>query len=197
MEKNQTDNISETKQNLMDAYWDLYTADIPSKITVKRITDRAGYNRGTFYAYFLDIEDLHSQIEEELLPLEENFEKLREATFSKSSRQIVEMFMQMDKPSDKKLSFLLGQRGSLSFQNKLKSKLRELILKHAPLDLKDSDNVVDYKADMICSIFYETIRYWFERGHQFFSKEEMIDLMLKTIFLGVTEGQRPNIEQDR
>ncbi len=195
MDKNQIENISETKQNIMDAYWELYTAEIPSKITVKRITDRAGYNRGTFYAYFLDIEDLHNQIEDELLPLEENFEKLRAATFSKNSRQIVEMFMQMKKPADEKLSFLLGQRGSLSFQNKLKSKLRELILKYAPLDLKDSDNVVDYKADMICSIFYETIRYWFERGHKLFSEEEMIDLMLKTIFLGVTEAQRLDMVQ--
>ena len=60
--------IPETKQNLIDAYWYLYTANIPSKITVKMITDRAGYNRGTFYAYFLDIEDLHNQIEDSLLP---------------------------------------------------------------------------------------------------------------------------------
>ncbi len=42
------------------------------------ITDRAGYNRGgTFYAYFLDIEDLHDQIEDELLPSDENFKKIK------------------------------------------------------------------------------------------------------------------------
>lgn len=194
MDKKQTEIISETKQDIMDAYWDLYSSEIPGKITVKMITDRAGYNRGTFYAHFLDIEDLHNQIEDELLPSEENFKKLRAATFSKNSRQIVEIFMQIDKPSDEKLSFLLGQRGSLSFQTKLKAKLRELILKYAPLDLKESDNVVDYKADIVCSIFYETIRYWYNRGNKLFSKEEMIDLMLKTVFLGVTEGQRPSID---
>ncbi len=53
MSTKQSQTTTETKQNLIDAYWELYTSDIPSKITVKMITDRAGYNRGgTFYAYF-------------------------------------------------------------------------------------------------------------------------------------------------
>ena len=91
-----------------------------------------------FYAYFLDIEDLHSQIEDELLPSEENFEKLRKATFSKNSREIIEIFMQEEKNSGEKVSYLLSSKGSLSFQNKFKNKLRELIMKYAPLDLNDS-----------------------------------------------------------
>lgn len=77
MSTKQSQTTTETKQNLIDAYWELYTSDIPSKITVKMITDRAGYNRGTFYAYFLDIEDLHDQIEDELLPSDENFKKIK------------------------------------------------------------------------------------------------------------------------
>lgn len=62
--------------------------------------------------------------------------------------------MQIDRISGEKISFLLSPRGSLSFQNKLKSKLKELFLKYAPLDLKESDNVIDYKADIACSIFF-------------------------------------------
>ena len=122
----------------MDAYWQLYVANNPEKITVRMITNKAGFNRGTFYAYFLDIEDLHSQIEDELLPSEENFEKLRKATFSKNSREIIEIFMQEEKNSGEKVSYLLSSKGSLSFQNKFKNKLRELIMKYAPLDLNDS-----------------------------------------------------------
>ena len=73
MSRKQSEATTETKQNLIDAYWELYTSDIPRKITVQMITDRAGYNRGTFYAYFLDIEDLHDEIEKALLPSDENF----------------------------------------------------------------------------------------------------------------------------
>lgn len=74
MAKKQPEVTAETKQNIMEAYWELYTSDVQGRITVKMITDRAGYNRGTFYAHFLDMEDLQSQIEDELLPSEENFE---------------------------------------------------------------------------------------------------------------------------
>ncbi len=129
-------------------------------------------------------------MEDELLPSEEKFEKLREATFSKNSREIIEIFMQKEKESGEKLSFLLGPNGSLSFQNKLKSKLKKLVLKHASLNLKEPDEVVDYKAEMLCSIFYETIRYWYERGNRLFSGEEMLSLMLRTIFLGLTEKKK-------
>ncbi|MGI6259667.1 MAG: TetR/AcrR family transcriptional regulator [Anaerolineaceae bacterium] len=187
MARKQPEVTAETKQKLMEAYWELYTSDIPGKITVKMITDRAGYNRGTFYAYFLDIVDLHDQIEDGLLPSEENFEKLREATFSKNSRQIVEIFMQIEKGSGEKLCFLLGSKGSLAFQTKLKTTLKKLIVKYLPVDLKESDSNIDYKADILCSIFYETIRYWYDGGYRILSEEEMVSLMLKMIFTGVVD----------
>lgn len=189
MAKKQPEVTAETKQNIMEAYWELYTSDVQGRITVKMITDRAGYNRGTFYAHFLDMEDLHSQIEDELLPSEENFEKLKEATFSKNSQQIIEIFMQVDKSLDQKLSFLLGPRGSLSFQTKLKTTLKKMILKYASLDLQESESIVDYKAEILCSIFYATLCYWYDQGSRLFSKEEMIRLMLNIIFFGLTDSQ--------
>lgn len=178
---------SNTRQNLMDAYWELYASSTTGKITVKMITDKAGYNRGTFYAYFLDIEDLHQQIEEELLPTEKNFEKLREATFSKNSRKIIDIFMQENQQSGKKISLLLSSKRSLSFQNKFKNKLQELLMKYAPLDLKDSKKVVDYKVDIVCNMFYATLCYWYDRGNQHFTEEEMINLMMKMILFGLTD----------
>ncbi len=189
MAKKQPEVTAETKQNIMEAYWELYTSDVQGRITVKMITDRAGYNRGTFYAHFLDMEDLQSQIEDELLPSEENFEKLKEATFSKNSQQIIEIFMQVDKSLDQKLSFLLGPRGSLSFQTKLKTTLKKMILKYASLDLQESESIVDYKAEILCSIFYATLCYWYDQGSRLFSKEEMIRLMLNIIFFGLTNSQ--------
>lgn len=47
-----------TKNNLIEAFWSIYKVKPLPKITVKEITDKAGYNRGTFYTYFSDINEI-------------------------------------------------------------------------------------------------------------------------------------------
>ncbi len=190
MTKIKNNTTIDTKQKIMDAYWSLYTSNNSSKITVKMITDKAGYNRGTFYAHFLDIEDMHDQIEDALLPTETNFEKFCEATFAKNSRKIIDIFMQENEISGEKISYLLSSKGSLSFQNKFKDKLQKLIMKYAPLDLKDSTIVVDYKVDIVVNIIYATLCYWYEKGNQHFKDEEMIDLMMKMIIYGLSDEKQ-------
>ena len=44
-----------TRQNIIDAFWDIYSKKKIENITVKEVMDRAGYNRSTFYLYFEDI----------------------------------------------------------------------------------------------------------------------------------------------
>ena len=68
-----------TRAALRDAFWELYAgrpaADgaparepMPiERISVRQITDRAGYNRATFYLYFHDVYDLLAQVEEGLI----------------------------------------------------------------------------------------------------------------------------------
>lgn len=185
MARKQPEVTAETRQNIIDAYWQLIMSDTVNKITVKMIAERAGYNRGTFYSYFLDIEDLQSQIEDELLPSEESFEKLREATISKNSKEILDVFMQIEDSVGIKLSFLLGPSGSLSFQCKFKESLKSLIIKYLPLDLNVDDKTIDYKTEMLCGLFYETLNYWYRNGNKVFKNEEMISLMMDTIFYGV------------
>lgn len=57
----------QTKTNLRRAFWQLYEQKPIQKITVKQITDLAGYNRGTFYLYFKDVYDLLDDIESKVL----------------------------------------------------------------------------------------------------------------------------------
>ncbi len=52
MARKQPEVTAETKQKLMEAYWELYTSDIPGKITVKMITDRAGITEELFMLTF-------------------------------------------------------------------------------------------------------------------------------------------------
>ena len=57
----------QTRANLRQAFWELYGTKPIEKITIREITDRAGYNRATFYLYFRDVYDLLAQIEDEIL----------------------------------------------------------------------------------------------------------------------------------
>ena len=43
------DITAQTKQNLIDAFWQLYCLRPISQITVRDVVQRAGYNRSTFY----------------------------------------------------------------------------------------------------------------------------------------------------
>ncbi len=56
-----------TRSKLMLAFCELYKQKPISKITVKEITDIAGYNRSTFYQYFKDVFDLLEYIENDLI----------------------------------------------------------------------------------------------------------------------------------
>jgi AcrR family transcriptional regulator len=67
MVNRQPEVTEQTRNRLQQAFWDLYLENDLSKIRVKDITDRAGYNRATFYQYYRDIPELFTQAEDKLL----------------------------------------------------------------------------------------------------------------------------------
>ncbi|MCD8074371.1 MAG: TetR/AcrR family transcriptional regulator [Lachnospiraceae bacterium] len=56
-----------TRNKLIQAFCELYEEKPISKITVKEITDIAGYNRSTFYQYFKDVHALLDYAEDEMV----------------------------------------------------------------------------------------------------------------------------------
>lgn len=67
MARKQPQVTEQTRANLTSAFWSLYCEKPIEKITIREITDRAGYNRATFYLYFRDVYDLFDHLEEEVL----------------------------------------------------------------------------------------------------------------------------------
>lgn len=57
----------DTKQAFKEAFCLLYQTKPLTKISIQEISQKAGYNRSTFYQYFFDINDLLEHIEQELL----------------------------------------------------------------------------------------------------------------------------------
>ena len=54
----------QTRENLLQAFWSLYRQKKIEHITIQDITTKAGYNRSTFYEYFVDIYDVLNRLED-------------------------------------------------------------------------------------------------------------------------------------
>lgn len=122
--KKQPQVTEQTKANLRDAFWQLYTQKPLDKISVREITDLAGYNRGTFYLYYRDVYDIFSQIEDELL------EKIRTAlTDSTQQSDVFDLsahmgiFLELMQTHSKYASVLLSDHGDPHFASRLKELL--------------------------------------------------------------------------
>lgn len=159
-----------TRQALSKAFWDLYagcpetdnhpaTPGLPiEKISVRQITDRAGYNRATFYLYYRDVYDLLSQIEESILSdarevVDKRLLQGDELNFSQHMGYIAELA----KNSRPYLAALLGPHGDPAFASRLKQALRPLVarfLTNDPaLNPKEKDLLDEfYLAGMLAAI---------------------------------------------
>ena len=65
--KKQPQVTEQTRANLREAFWNLYAERPIERISVREITDRAGYNRATFYLYYHDVYEVLEEIEDALL----------------------------------------------------------------------------------------------------------------------------------
>jgi AcrR family transcriptional regulator len=142
----QSETVERTRQNLIDAFWSLYTTRRIEKITVREITTRAGYNRGTFYEYFRDVYDVLEQIEAQALPTFEEFPPMMNA--GEISPVFVKSFLSLYREKFKVYDVLLGDNGDPAFQRKLKnsikSSLLEMLPKKGKVDLIEVDLMLEY-----------------------------------------------------
>lgn len=125
--KKQPQITEQTKLNLRDAFWSLYKEKPIEKISIKEITDLAGYNRGTFYLYYKDVYDLFNQIEDELLDLIQQV--LDDATVDGTlnlSRQMGSI-IEMSQKYSSYVSVLVSDKGDPRFTARFKDMLRPIL----------------------------------------------------------------------
>lgn len=118
----------QTKANLREAFWSLYAESPIEKISIKQITDRAGYNRGTFYLYYRDVYDLFSQIENELLDAIRTLvdEKILQDEELDVGRHMG-FILELTRAYEPYTSVLLSDRGDPAFARKLKQVIAPLV----------------------------------------------------------------------
>lgn len=111
-----------TRANLIQAFWSCFEKAPLEELTVKSITQIAGYNRSTFYIYFDNMDDLMEQAEDELLERLKNvINETVAAGFSEPA--VLEALVRMDSEFGKELQALLGPWGDLRFLERLRALL--------------------------------------------------------------------------
>lgn len=168
-----------TKANLLEAFWKVYNKNTLYKVRIKEITDKAGYNRSTFYQYFSDINDIleygeNILINEILQHLESTMENL-------NSKDIIAKTAEAYEKYGYYLSKLLGPTGDPSFAEKYKNAIKPLLFKK--FNLEEDDLRVDVLCEYCLGAIVSSITYW--HNNKTFSAEELATLLHNLITYGM------------
>lgn len=165
---------SSTKQHLIDAFWILYCTKPISSITVKSIVEKAGYNRSTFYEYFLDVYDVLEFIESSLLP---TLDKLPPLLLDPNDQAIpFDFFIKSYMENSRYYVVLLGDKGDPAFQTKIKNSVKPVLREMLLHDGKVNSSEIDYILEFVLSAMIGVMGYWFAQ-EKTISFENLIRLM--------------------
>lgn len=163
-----------TKESIQEAFWQLYCKKDIKKITVKEITDRAGYNRGTFYVYFKDVYDVLEQIEDSLIPDFHNEEKARMMVSEGNMDMLIEFIVNEFNSQSKYLSVLLSDRGDPKFPNRYKENIKPLIKSRMKLNSDVDPLKLDFALEFFMSALFGALSHWYKLGQPISTKEFLI-----------------------
>lgn len=171
-----------TRQNIIDAFWKLYTEKRIEKITVKEITEIAGYNRSTFYQYFTDVYDVLEQLEDSLIP---TLESIPPISSSKGSIGMpMDMFFQIYEQNSKYYSILLGDKGDPAFAGKLKNRIKpvisNLLSTKTNIDYVELEYILEYTLSAMIGI----MSYHYTH-HENYSNIKLFELVTRLMDSGV------------
>lgn len=160
--RRQPEITDQTRRNLLGAFWSLYAEKRIDRITVKEITARAGYNRGTFYEYFNDVHGCLECLEDQVLPELDELPPIPDA--GSPTPDFIESFTRLYREKLAYYDVLLGDRGDPSFQRRLIDGIKKAIL--AALKGRKGERwkdavEVDYALEYVLSGMVGVLRYFF------------------------------------
>ena len=126
-----------TRKNLIDAFLKLNSESPIEQIRIVQIVELAGCHRSTFYEHFLDIYDLRSQEEEELLSLQRTH-IITPALNGKlnifNTQEFMGRFNEIYQMKSDSLMTFFGRYGDPDFQKRFKDNIADTLFKLVELD---------------------------------------------------------------
>lgn len=173
---------AQTKQNMRDAFWSLYCENRIEKIAVKGIASKAGYNRGTFYEYYKDVQDVLEDIENSLIPTLHELPPVSIPTGNLGMP--LDTFLDLYEQNNKYYFVLLGENGDPAFASKLKNAIKPTIMQvfsnRSNVDQREMDYILEYTLSAMIGI----MSYWFKQTDAL-EKEKLHELVYRLMEQGV------------
>ncbi len=168
----------QTKNSLINSFWEIYEKKSLDKITIKNITDKAGYNRATFYVHFKDINDILQCIENQLF---DSFDKMFKLTDIENYDQeyLLKKSIDLFTLNTRYYRLLLSPKGDPYFVETCKEKLKTLFHSIEKNNSSFTSNNVDFFLEYTVSGLISCILYWFES--QPFPVEDLFNNLYKLI----------------
>ncbi|MCD8321708.1 MAG: TetR/AcrR family transcriptional regulator [Oscillospiraceae bacterium] len=176
--KKQPEITERTRQRFVDSFWSLVREKPIGKIAASELTRRAGYNRSTFYEYFLDTDDLLAYVEGELL------EKIKQTIYQlpPENQSPGALFQSIFAVMNEELYLLIGPNGDSGFLEKIRKELIPLVEAYLPIP-KDTPHF-DYFVSFANAAMFGLLQHWHEEGKNI-SAEEISALMQNLVLKGL------------
>lgn len=165
--------VIRTKDAIREALIELIEEKGFEAITVKDITTRAKINRGTFYSHYQDKYDLMTKFQDEVLAelddiVEHHFPKVISElnTNIPTLTPLAVTFEYINKNSEF-VKAVLGPKGDITFQNKLKDFMWKILFEKGPNSLANEENLLvpgQYLVSYISSACMGVIQQWLNSG---------------------------------
>ncbi|TDL31123.1 TetR/AcrR family transcriptional regulator [Jeotgalibacillus sp. S-D1] len=164
--------VIRTRESIKNALIALIEEKGFEAITVKDLTARARINRGTFYIHYQDKYDLLTKCEEELIKEMEskvlkNIPKVIADLETKAPNAIpyavLVPFFEFINKNRGLMKALLGPKGDVSFQTKLKAFMRKALINSTPGSIIKQENLLvppEYLVSYIASAHIGVIQEW-------------------------------------
>lgn len=187
MEKNLSPTAARTKENIIEAFWSLYSHKRIEKITVKEICQLSGYNRSTFYVYFRDVYEVLEEIEAITVEAQDFkliiLEQIVKADKAIGQALLASVLALFEKNS-KYLPVLLGENGDPLFRKKLLEKLTPVVLSMFE-DLNPQEALrVKYLMEYQSAAMLSTIAKWYASDKDL-PADQFIEMLLAVTTNGV------------
>lgn len=164
--KQESNRVAETKQKIKRAFLSLYKEKRIEKISIKEITDKAGVNRGTFYAYYLDIYDLLEQIEKEVIDaLKIELQPVISALLSGAKLNADVLPIRFFQRNKEVLDLFFGEKADANLIRRLKKLAQGIAISTLHLKVEDDSDEgkkLQYVLEYISAGQIALITHWFK-----------------------------------
>lgn len=153
-----TTSSERTRKDLETAFWKLYTQKSVESISIRELTETAGYNRGTFYLHYQDIYALLESVENELL---DHMRRCIDRCPAEPSKPdlfaLMTSILALYEKNREHLVILLGDNGDASFRRRLKDLMKDMPIWRAsdpslPLSAGERDLLLGQTAAGVLSL---------------------------------------------